>query len=68
LTRDNKKEKSSAPTDNQIYALPANRFSPSEGTTLPSHAPKINLKIKSGNMYFFIFAETGIARVATHNP
>jgi len=24
----------SAPTDNQIYALPANQFSPSPGTTL----------------------------------
>jgi len=32
--RDNKKEKSSAPTDNQIYAVPANQFSPSAGTTL----------------------------------
>jgi len=26
--------KSSAPTDNQIYAVPANQFSPSAGTTL----------------------------------
>jgi len=34
LTRDNKKQKSSAPTDNQIYAVPANQFSPSTGTTL----------------------------------
>jgi len=24
----------SAPTDNQIYAVPANQFSPSAGTTL----------------------------------
>jgi hypothetical protein len=28
------KRKSSAPTDNQIYGLPANQFSPSAGTTL----------------------------------
>jgi len=34
LTRDNKKEKSSAPTDNQIYEAPANQFSPSAGTIL----------------------------------
>jgi len=34
LTRDNKKEKSSAPTNNQIYGIPANHFSPSAGTTL----------------------------------
>jgi len=34
LTRDNKKEKSSAPTDNQIYGLPANQFYPSADTTL----------------------------------
>lgn len=35
LTRDNKKEKSSAPTDNQIYGfLPAKQFSPSPSTTL----------------------------------
>jgi len=27
-------EQSSAPTDNQIYAVPANQFSPSAGTTL----------------------------------
>jgi len=26
----------SAPTDNQIYAVPANQFSPSAGTTLAS--------------------------------
>jgi len=34
LTRDNKKEKSSALTDNQIYAVPANQFSLSAGTSL----------------------------------
>jgi len=34
LTRDNKKEKSSAPTDNQIYVVCANQFSPSASTTL----------------------------------
>jgi len=34
LMRDNKKGKSSTPTDNQIYGVPANQFSPSEGTTL----------------------------------
>jgi len=27
----------SAPTDNQIYAVPANQFSPSAGTTLLQH-------------------------------
>jgi len=32
IDRDNKKSKSS--TDNQIYGLPANQFSPSAGTTL----------------------------------
>jgi len=28
-------KKLSAPTDNQIYTVPANQFSPSAGTTLP---------------------------------
>jgi len=31
-----KKSKSSAPTDNQIYGLPSNQFSPSACTTLPT--------------------------------
>jgi len=33
--------KSSTPTDNQIYAVPANQFSPSAGTTL-LHQPTDN--------------------------
>jgi len=31
-------KKSSAPTDNQIYGLPANQFSPSAGTTQPPNS------------------------------
>jgi len=34
LTRDNKKFKSSEPTDDQIQGIPANQFSPSIGTSL----------------------------------
>jgi len=42
-----KKENSSTPTDNNIYGIPANQFSPSAGTTLlqaieaASHSPAI---------------------------
>jgi len=32
--RHNKNEKSSTPTNNQIYTLPADQFSPSAGTSL----------------------------------
>jgi len=32
-----KNKKSSAPTDNQIYVVPANQFSPSPGTSLVMH-------------------------------
>jgi len=32
----------SAPTNNQIYRLPANQFSPSAGTTLPNNPKKNN--------------------------
>jgi len=36
LTRDNKKEKLSSPTNNQIYGVPANQISPYAGTSLVS--------------------------------
>jgi len=45
------KLKLSAPTDNQIYAVPANQFSPSPGTTLTVYvvfSPKLNLPKQFG--------------------